>query len=339
MRYVESLNLGLHRVMGEDGRVLLIGEDLLDPYGGAFKVSRGLSTAFPDRVITTPISEGGIVGLSIGLAMRGFRPVVELMFGDFITLATDQIVNHASKFRWMYDDQVQVPLVIRTPMGGRRGYGPTHSQTLEAMYMTVTGLRIVAPSHVHDPGGLLGEAIREDGPVLFIENKLLYGQQVLEQDTFGRAGEFHAEALSFADKAYPTMRLTLCPGERPDVTLIAYGGMAPTAIEAARNAFLEEETKVEVLIPSLLRPVPILDFLPSVRQSGRVVVAEEGNRTGGWGAEVSSQVHELAFHALARPVERLGASDTPIPCSRPLEEEVLVQVRDVERAISKVLEG
>jgi pyruvate/2-oxoglutarate/acetoin dehydrogenase E1 component len=172
---LEALNQALHDSFRLDEMVFLLGEDVLDPYGGAFKVTRGLSTAYPGRVLTTPISEAGITGIAAGMALRGLRPVVEIMFGDFITLIADQLINHIAKFRWMYNDQVRVPLVIRTPMGGRRGYGPTHSQTLEKLYLGVPGLRVLAPSSVGDPGGLLSRAILEDDdPVLFVENKLLY---------------------------------------------------------------------------------------------------------------------------------------------------------------------
>src|SRR5690606_25722624 len=139
-------NAALHAAFAADENVLMLGEDLLDPYGGAFKVARGLSSAYPARVLTTPISEAAIVGLAAGMALRGLRPVVEIMFGDFITLAADQLVNHISKFRWMYNDRVNLPLVVRTPMGGRRGYGPTHSQSLEKLFLGVSGLRILAPS-------------------------------------------------------------------------------------------------------------------------------------------------------------------------------------------------
>ncbi len=176
-----ALNSALRQALTQDERVLLMGEDLLDPYGGAFKVTRGLSEAFPDRVLTTPISEAGFVGVATGMALRGLRPVVEIMFGDFVTLIADQLVNHAAKFRWMYNDQVSVPLVVRTPMGGRRGYGPTHSQTLEKLFLGVPGLRVLAPCALGDPGKLLLDAILVDeDPVLFIENKLLYLSQVQE---------------------------------------------------------------------------------------------------------------------------------------------------------------
>ncbi|MFL7894258.1 MAG: alpha-ketoacid dehydrogenase subunit beta, partial [Anaerolineales bacterium] len=132
---LESLNQALHRALQEDETVFILGEDILDPYGGAFKVSQGLSTSYPGRVFTTPVSESGIIGLATGMALRGLHPIAEIMFGDFTTLIADQVINHAAKFRYMYNDQVRVPIVIRTPMGGRRGYGPTHSQTLEKLFL------------------------------------------------------------------------------------------------------------------------------------------------------------------------------------------------------------
>src|SRR4030042_978120 len=143
---LESLNTALLRAFSDNLNVYLLGEAILDPYGGAFKVTRGLSTRFPERIMTTPISEAGIVGVAAGMALRGLHPVVEIMFGDFVTLIADQLINHIAKFRWMYNDQVRVPLVIRTPMGGRRGYGPTHTQTVEKLYLGIPGLMVVAPA-------------------------------------------------------------------------------------------------------------------------------------------------------------------------------------------------
>ena len=179
---VESLNQGLHRAFAEDERVYMLGEDILDPYGGAFKVTRGLSSAYPERVLTTPISEAGITGLATGMAMRGLRPVVEIMFGDFLPLIADQIINHMAKFRWMYNEQVRVPLVIRTPMGGRRGYGPTHSQTLEKLFLGIPGIKTLALTSLENPGQQLYNAIlKEDNPILFIENKLLYLRPVFDE--------------------------------------------------------------------------------------------------------------------------------------------------------------
>ena len=170
MLYVQSLNQSLHKILANDKSVILMGEDLLDPYGGAFKVSKGLSTSFPAQVISTPISEAGIVGSAVGMAMRGLKPIVEIMFGDFLALASDQIVNHASKYSWMYNHKVTVPLLIRMPVGGRRGYGPTHSQSLESMFMSISGIDIIAPSLCHNPGQMLETIMgRINKPTIFIE--------------------------------------------------------------------------------------------------------------------------------------------------------------------------
>ena len=210
MRYVESLNQALHQLMKDDDLVFVLGEDILDPYGGAFKVTKGLSTAFPDRVLTTPISEGAITGFSTGLAIRGYKPILEIMFGDFITLCTDQIINGATKFKWMYGDKFTVPLVIRTPMGGRRGYGATHSQTLESLFIGVPGIKIIAPSHYHNPGDLLYQTVlNAETPTLFVENKLLYPEQLKIIDKKSKIGDFFYEEICQCDKNFPTISLKL----------------------------------------------------------------------------------------------------------------------------------
>ncbi|TFH34461.1 MAG: alpha-ketoacid dehydrogenase subunit beta, partial [Anaerolineales bacterium] len=174
---LQALNHGLRQCLEGSSEVYLLGEDILDPYGGAFKVVQGLSTDFPERVLTTPVSEAGIVGVGVGMALRGLRPVVEIMFGDFLTLAADQLINHAAKFRWMSNDKVRVPLVVRTPMGGYRGYGPTHSQTLEKHFFGTPGLRVVAVNTLVNPQTIIARVVlEEDDPVLFVEHKLLYPQ-------------------------------------------------------------------------------------------------------------------------------------------------------------------
>ncbi|MDF2529238.1 MAG: hypothetical protein K0Q57_118 [Gammaproteobacteria bacterium] len=333
MRYVESLNLALHQLMAESDQVYLIGEDLLDPYGGAFKVSKGLSTAYPNKVITTPISEAGITGFGIGMALRGMRPIVEIMFGDFITLCADQIINHATKFNYMYNGQVNVPLVIRAPMGGRRGYGPTHSQTLEAIFLSVPYLNIIAPSHAHIPGQLLKQAVNKDNnPVLFIENKLLYPEKLIFQDNQKYEG-FSCKEITLANADYPTLSISLYPSDKPDVVLIGYGGMLPAMLESAKKAFLEEEILVELLVPSMIKPLPIKDFMNSINLSKKVIIAEEGNITGGWGAELSAQIHEAISSSLLAPVKRLGMKDRVIPSAGNLERLALPGVSDIVKAI------
>ena len=191
---VEAINAAIHTCLAESPEVVFLGEDVLDPYGGAFKVARGLSSAFPGRVLTTPVSEAGIVGMGIGMALRGLRPIVEIMFGDFLALACDQLLNHASKLRWMSNDKLRVPLVLRTPMGGRRGYGPTHSQSLEKHFLGVPGLRPVAITWLDDPARLLRSAVLDDDdPVLFIEHNLKLVRDLAHWVVFLHEGRVHRE--------------------------------------------------------------------------------------------------------------------------------------------------
>jgi len=322
MQYYESINSAMHNLMAEDPEVVLLGEDLLDPYGGAFKVSKGLSTAFPEQVISTPISEQAIVGAAIGMAMRGMKPVVEIMFGDFITLCVDQIVNHASKYNWMFNEQINVPVVIRTPMGAGRGYGPTHSQSLESLFMSVPNLRICAPSIYHDPGVLLSESVvNEKHPVLFIENKGAYPKKLQNEDQDSEG--YLKRAVIKKDGISETLLISPYLDESAELVIVTYGGMAEVAVNAALDIFMNEEILVHVLVVSMLRDIPIDDLLPQVQTTGRVLILEEGNKLGGWGAEVASQIHEQAFPRLLQPVQRMGSDDCPIPSALPLEEEVL----------------
>ncbi|MCW2249517.1 pyruvate/2-oxoglutarate/acetoin dehydrogenase E1 component [Azospirillum fermentarium] len=333
MRVVESLNGALHRMMAADPEVVLIGEDVLDPYGGAFKVSKGLSTAFPGQVITTPISEAGLVGVAVGMSLQGFKPVAEIMFGDFVTLAMDQIINHAAKFPWMFG-LAALPLVVRVPMGGYRGYGPTHSQSLEALFMAVPGLTMVALSHLHDPGALLERATLDAGvPILFVENKSLYPVELEEGDM---VGGLHRRVLD-PRRPYPSVALSAAPDERPDVTLVAYGGLVPMAVRVAAEAMIEDEILVEVVVPAQLRPLPIEDILVSAEASGRVLVIEEGPRVGGWGAHVAADLTERAFGRLKAPVARIGARDVPIPSARQMEAQMLPAAGDVLAGIRDLM--
>ena len=345
---LKSLNTALQNAFAEDERVYLLGEDVLDPYGGAFKVSQGLSSAFEERVITTPISEAGIVGVAAGMAMRGLRPVVEIMFGDFLTLAVDQIVNHLSKFRWMYNDQVRVPVVIRTPMGGRRGYGPTHSQTLEKLVLGVPGLRVLAPCAFSvegqlDAGGLLGHAVLEDDdPVLFVENKLLYLSHIQNSET---SQDFSIEtlpqapshAMGMPDPGYaPTYRLTIRGASPAVLTIAAYGYMSELAQQAALKLAYEREIFVEVLVPTQLAPFDMGPFLDEVRRTGSLLVVEEGTLTMGWGAEVAAIAAERLGSQL-RSVRRLAALDLPVPAAGSLESAMLPGVDDIVQIAAEMV--
>lgn len=322
MKLVEALNRGLREALESDQRVHFLGEDILDPYGGAFKVAEGLSTAYPERVHTTPVSEAGIVGVGVGMALRGLRPVVEIMFGDFLTLGTDQLVNHAAKLRWMSDDRVRVPLVVRTPMGGRRGYGPTHSQTLEKMYLGVPGLRVVAVSALGQPGRLLRAAILEDpDPVLFVEHKLLYGLPTLAPDELK---EFEVTKLG---TGYPTWRLRISGAPEPVVTVAAYGHMAELAREAVHRLAYEKEIFAELIVLTQLSPLRIDPLIAGVEHTGRLLTVEEGTRRQGWGAEVVAAVGERISGPLRS--RRVAALDLPVPAAGPLEEAMLPGVDEV----------
>lgn len=319
MLYLESLNTSLHNILQNNKDVILVGEDLLDPYGGAFKVSKGLSTKFPEQVISTPISEAGFVGAATGMAMRGMKPIVEIMFGDFITLAADQIINHASKYNWMYNNKVSVPMIIRTPVGGRRGYGPTHSQSLENIFMSIPGLEIVAPSICHDPGEMLEKLIKNiSKPTIFIEHKIDYSKQ-LKNEMFGKFSIIRENVGSYNQN----ITLSLYPSEKPDVLIITYGGNVSIAVEAAEKIFIDEELLVNIIILSSIKPLDNKYIIDFVKKCGKVITLEEGNSIGGWGAEVSSIIHENTFDLLKYPVQRLGSMDTPIPSSGPMELEML----------------
>jgi pyruvate/2-oxoglutarate/acetoin dehydrogenase E1 component len=338
---LDSLNLGLHQAMGDDPRVLLLGEDVLDPYGGAFKVTRGLSSQFPQQVITTPISEAGITGIAGGMALRGLRPVVEIMFGDFTTLIADQIINHLSKFQAMYHGKVKVPVVIRTPMGGRRGYGPTHSQSLEKFFLGVPGLTTLSPFHLKGddelgtPGKLLHDAITDlDKPVFFVENKLGYLLKLLSSNDMQ---EFELSEFSTSGSpAFPFYQFTLRSAPQPQITLSAYGYMAHLALEAAHRLAYDEEIFCEVLVPTQLSPFELAPLFDSVRRTSRLLTIEEGTTISGWGAEVLAKTAEALGPDL-KLVSRLGASGHVVPSAPDLEKACLPGVEDIVTRVREMV--
>lgn len=333
-RVLHALNAWLHDELAADPGLFVLGEDILDPYGGAFKVTRGLSERFGERVRTTPISEAGIVGVGAGLALGGQRAIVEIMFGDFVTLIVDQLVNQASKMTWMYGEPVPFHLVVRTPMGGRRGYGPTHSQTLDRLFCGVPGLSVVAVSHVVDPAVVGAAALRLGHPVLLVENKLLYQAPVLDAAAVLAKHELLASSTSS-----PLPTVTLSPREAPDVTVVTYGGMAPLALEAADRLREQEGLLCELVVPHCISPLDIDPLRASVRRTRRLVVVEEGVGPFGWGAEVITRLSTVALEA---PPQRVAASLSPIPASRAAEAQVLPQVADIVdaavRTVDEVLE-
>lgn len=324
---LESLNAALHAAMQNDPRVYVLGEDILDPYGGAFKVTRGLSSKFPERVLTTPISEAAITGIANGMALRGLRPVAEVMFGDFVTLAADQLINHAAKFRWMYNEQVRVPLVMRLPMGGRRGYGPTHSQSIEKLFLGVPGLKVVAPSTLGDPGQLLLNAIADEDPVLFVEHKLLYPRPVQG------ASDLPDWQVRSDDSATPTFTLSV-PGVKPQVSIATYGYNFEIARAAAQALLYEREIFCEMVVFNQLSPFALAPLFESLRQTKRLLTVEEGTFTLGWGAEVAALAAEKAG---VRQLRRAAARNLPIGNSKPLEDAILPDESSLIQIILELL--
>jgi 2-oxoisovalerate dehydrogenase E1 component len=309
-RVVTRIYQALKQHMSEDKRAFILGEDIEGPYGGAFKVTKDLSLTFPGRVRNTPISEAAIVGIGNGLALAGMHPVCEIMFGDFMTLAADQIINHASKFRWMYNDQVTVPTIIRTPMGGRRGYGATHSQCLEKHFLGVPGTRVLALNPRYDPHLVYGRLFATiDRPTIVIENKIMYGEYVSHQTIAG----FWAE---HTDEDFPATRIR--SQAAPDVTLVCYGGMLTEAEKAADKLFDEHELVAEIICPIQIYPLNYRPIVDSVRRSGRLFVVEEGQSFCGFGAEVVAAVHQ-ALAGTPLTARRLGAKPHPLASSKAAE--------------------
>lgn len=330
---LERLNFGLQRVMETDERVYLLGEDIVDPYGGAFKVTRGLSTRFPNRVLTTPISEAAIVGLCSGMAMRGLRPVAEIMFGDFVTLIADQLINHAAKFRWMYNEQVRVPVVVRAPMGGRRGYGPTHSQSLEKIFMGVPGLKVIAPNTLSDPADLLESAIlQDDNPVLFVEHKLLYTCQTLETGK-GDLLDLQVEKIG---EQNPAHLLRFSASAQADLTIATYGHNFELARAAALKLAYEYEIFAELVVFSQLSPFELAPLFDSVRRTRHLLTVEEGTLTLGWGAELAAQAAGLELGNLK--IRRAAALDLPIANAKTLEDAILPSLDKIVQLALEMLQ-
>ena len=321
----QALNAALHHLLETRPDVLVLGQDLHEPYGGAFKVTQGLSTRFAGRVISTPISEAGVTGASIGLALAGFRPVMEVMFADFLTLCMDQLYNHAVKFPGMFDD-MPVPLVVRTPCGGRRGYGPTHSQSPENLLGSVPGLTVVYPSHRHQPGRLLADAtLHWPYPVVFLEHKLLYGEKV---DAAGYA-ELAPAVGDVAAPLFPTLRRG---GVDPDVTIVAYGGMLPVVEAALQRLQDEEELDVEVVAPALLAPLPRGTLIGHLLGRRRVAIVEESHAEYGIAAEIAAALAEGGFKG---ELLRIGTPPVPIASARSLERQL---IPDADAIVERIVE-
>ncbi len=318
--YTEALREGLREEMELDASVFLLGEDIAG-YGGAFGVTRGLIDKFgAERVINTPISEGSFVGAAVGASLVGSRPVVELMFMDFIALASDQLVNHAAKLHYVFGDQAKCPLVVRAVGGAGRCYGPTHSQSLEAWFVHTPGIKVVAPSTPADAKGLLKTAIRDNNPVLFMEHKLLYNER--------------GPVPRIADPIPLGKARVVAKGE--DLTIVAYSAMAMES-EKAVIELHEHGLSAELIDLRSLCPMDIDSIVESVKKTGRLMVVEEGHRTAGVGAEVACRVFEEAYDYLDAPIRRVASVDVPISASPPLEQALLPSCEKIVTAALELI--
>jgi pyruvate dehydrogenase E1 component beta subunit len=316
LTYAQALNDALREEMRADPRVFLMGEDI-GHHGGIFRVTKDLIDEFGgERVRDTPISESGFVGLGIGAAMAGMRPVVELLFMDFALVAADQIVNQAAKLRYMAGGTVSLPLVIRAQQGGGRGNGAQHSQSFESWLAQVPGLIVVAPSAPADAKGLLKSSIRAGNPVIFVEHKLLYNTkgEVPEGDYILPIGKAEVKR----------------PGR--DITIVSYSRTLLFALEAAET-LAQGGIEAEVIDLRTVEPLDMQTILDSVRGTGRLLVVHESHANCGLGAEVIARLYEQAPDSLVTPARRLGAKHVPIPVAEPLENAVLPQPADIVRAV------
>lgn len=322
IRLVQALNRA-YRELANQGAVLM-GEDIHDPYGGAFKVTRGIAQSHPDNVLTTPISEAGITGVAAGLALMGERPIVEIMFGDFTTNAFDQLINNISKFHHMYAGQMCAPVRLRTPMGGKRGYGPTHSQSLEKFLVGIDNVAVIALSSLEDPAGTLREVHTLPGPTIIVESKVDYGRTLWQGSEDYRS---YKEGGALGTIVLAPLR------HSATLTVVAYGESAREIAESLREIFIETDEVIELLVPILLHPFDVEPVLASVAQTGRLLVVEDGSVHAGISAEVVSAVVEASPRVRCW---RLGADPVPIPSVVELERAVLPGARKLVRKLHAI---
>jgi len=311
--YLEAIREAMTQEMERDSRVFLIGEDIGE-YGGAFQVSYGMLEKFgPERILDTPITELGLTGAATGAALIGMRPIAEIMFMDFTTLASEQLVNQAAKLRFMFGGQSTVPMVLRTPAGSGTGAAEHHSQSFENWFVHVPGLKVVMPTTPYDAKGLLVSAIRDDNPVVFIEHKLLY-------KTKGNVPEeLYEIPLGKAD----------VKREGKDLTIVATAIMVQRSLQAAEE-LAKEGIDIEVVDPRTLRPLDTETIVNSVKKTGKVLIVHEAVKTGGFGGELAAIIAESeAFGYLDAPILRLAGREVPIPYNRNLEYASVPQVEDI----------
>ena len=299
-------------------QLVMLGEDLADPYGGAFKVSKGLSTAFPSRVISLPISEQAMVGIGCGLSISGYIAIVEIMFGDFITLIVDQLVNNAAKFEFMYDGKVMCPLVIRTPMGGYRGYGPTHSQSLEKLFFGFKDLHVIAYSNFVDQFKIWSSILKLNSPVVYVENKTLYSKSI-KRSINSKIDDFYVRE---SGNTFGTLELQIMDFHvNSDVSIFVYGGLVEDSLSAAKEFYLETELVARVIVFSQISPLDEIEIVQSLQSSSKILIVEESFPESGWASHISFLAYgKLKFKG---EISNIAAKGSVIPNSAELESLIL----------------
>lgn len=319
--YKESIISGLECLLA-DPKCFLLGEDIADPYGGAYTLTKGMSAKFPGKIINTPMSEQGFTGLGVGMALAGYKPIIEIMFGDFSTLIMDQILNHASKFVEGFERKLH--LVVRDPMGGYRGYGATHSQSLEKLYVGLPNIAVISPSVLHDPGDLLVKAMMLGVPVIFAENKLDYTRKMFKAEKIASAFE-----VKYKGSDFPIAEITF-PDEDAEVTIVSYGGLINPLLQMMYNLYMEEEVAVKLLDISCLSPMDFDLLYSLLMDSKKILTVEEGHIPFGIGDTVISQMVQRGLHVQYKTI---GASQHIIGTSKEAEALALPQMEEVQETI------
>lgn len=309
MKYIEALRKGIEDLMEADDKVVMIGEDIGKPYGGAFKVSKGLEDKYPEQIISTPMSESALTGITVGMALNGQKPILEIMFGDFITLCCDQIINHASKFKFLFDKDLN--MVLRTPMGGYRGYGATHSQSIEKIFFGVPYINVFAANILNDPGKLLKKAVNYKEPVIFIENKLDYAKEIISDNN---------KFIIKHNEEHGISEVNIKGETDCDGYIITYGGMVELSLNLIWDIFLEEEKVLKVIVLDMISPIKN-DLLKYLSGDKEIYIIEEQIIEGGFGAEIARSLLENRINT--KKFKCFGAKNEVIGASKSLEFYVL----------------
>ncbi len=319
--YKESIILGLEQLLS-DPKCFLLGEDIADPYGGAYTLTKGMSAKFPGKIINTPMSEQGFTGLGVGMALAGYKPMIEIMFGDFSTLIMDQILNHASKFVEGFEKKLH--LVVRDPMGGYRGYGATHSQSLEKLYVGLPNIAVISPSVLHEPGDLLIKAMGLGIPVIFAENKLDYTRKMFKAEKIASAFD-----IQYHGGVFPIAEVTF-PDEEAEITIVSYGGLVSPLLQLMYDIYMEEEVAIRLLDVSSLSPMDF-DLLHSLlKDCKKVLTVEEGHIPFGIGDTVISRMVQRDMTAKFKTI---GAKQHIIGTSKEAEALALPQMDEIKDVI------